>query len=67
MVIWFIFIFQNLPSTYEETDEYSGDDEEVKQATTLSPDKSKTQTGKEKVPVLKLNEDVCQATSSTCL
>ena len=46
-----MFFVQNLPSTsHEETEEYSGDDEEVKQATKPSPrDTNKTQSDKDKV------------------
>ena len=47
-----IFFVQNLPSSHDETEEYSGDDEEVKQATTPPQDKNKTQADKDKVLVL---------------
>jgi hypothetical protein len=43
------FFVQNLPSSHDETDEYSGDDEEVKQATTPPQDKNKTQADIDKV------------------
>ncbi len=44
-----IFFVQNLPSSHDEADEYSGDDEEVKQATTPPQEKNKTQADKDKV------------------
>ena len=46
----YIFI-QNLPSSQDEADEYSGDDEEVKQAATPR-DETKIQKDTEQVSVL---------------
>lgn len=58
-VVWYssVVAVQNIPLSQDETDEYSGDDDEVKHAmTTLPHDKKKPQLEKEKVQLISSND-----------